>query len=87
MGEFEESENARNLIPPRAEVLSKLAAEGKMPVPRHCEVQVGADDWQSVPKNVSRLGELLGIDVHVLPSNGHMLDKAYVSGVLDGWLA
>ena len=47
---------------------------------------VGADDWQSVPKNVSRLGELLDITVHVVPGNGHMLDRAYVSGVLDDWL-
>jgi hypothetical protein len=50
------------------------------------EIHVGAEDWQSVPANVSRLGELMGIDVHVVPGNGHILDKAYVSGVLDGWL-
>ena len=33
------------------------------------------------------LGELLGITVHVVPVNGHMLYVAYVSQVLDGWLA
>ena len=86
VGEFEDDENSRNFIPPRSDVLSKLALEGKMPVPRDCEIHVGADDWQSVPENVSKLGELLGITVHVVPGNGHMLDRAYVSGVLDDWL-
>lgn len=87
VGEFEDTENARNFSPPRADVLGKLASAGKLPIPRECEVHVGADDWQSVPENVSRLGELLGIAVHVAPGNGHMLDKAHVRGVLDRWLA
>jgi len=60
---------------------------GKVPVSRQCEAQVGEDDWQSVSQNVSMLGELLGITVHVVPVNGHMLYVAYVSQVLDGWLA
>ena len=86
VGEFEDTENARNFSPPRADVLGKLAAAGKMPMPRHCEVHVGSDDWQSNPDNVKRLFEPLDIPGHVVPGNGHMLDKAYVSGVLDRWL-
>lgn len=86
IGEFENTENAMNFIPPRADLLGQLAREGKMPVPRHCEIHVGEHDWQSEPKCVSRFGNLLGIPVEVVAGNGHMLDKNYVSGVLDRWL-
>ena len=87
VGEFEDAESSRNFSPPRADVLGKLASAGKLPIPRECEAHVGADDWQSMPENVSSSGELLGIAVHVAPGNGHMLDKADVRGVLDRWLA
>lgn len=51
-----------------------------------CEIHVGSEDWQSAPESVKELGRLLNIPVHIVPNSGHMLDKVYVSGVLDAWL-
>jgi hypothetical protein len=64
-----------------------LASAGKFPVPKCCEIHVGADDWQSNPNNVRQLGLLLGIDVFVVPEAGHMLPKDYVGRILDRWAA
>ncbi len=74
-------------IPPRAERLAELAETGTYPVPRHCEIHVGELDWQSNPANVTKLAGYLGLSVTVVPQAGHMLDKGYVSAVLDKWLS
>jgi hypothetical protein len=57
-----------------------------MPSPAQAEIHVGAEDWQANPEQVGRLAELLGIPVHVVPGNGHMLDHGYVDTVLSRWL-
>ena len=86
VGEFSEEGASIGFIPPRADQLLKLAQTGAYPTPMHCEIHVGAQDWQSNPDNVIRLARLLDLPVTVVPDTGHMLGKKYVSGVLDRWL-
>jgi alpha-beta hydrolase superfamily lysophospholipase len=86
VGEFGNEVTHMNFIPPRAEKLRQLAEAGTYPVPKQCQIHVGADDWQSNPTNVTALGALLGLDVTVVPDAGHMLPKQYVGALLDSWL-
>lgn len=87
VGEFANEETQMNFIPPRAEKLLGLAKDGTFPVPTQCQIHVGSEDWQSNPTNVTAFGELLGIDVTVVPNGGHMLPKEYVGNLLDYWLS
>lgn len=86
VGEFDNEELQMGFIPPRAKKLFELASSSQYPAPINCQIHVGSDDWQSNPTNVSKLGQLLNVPVHVVPNNGHMLDKSYVSTLLDSWL-
>lgn len=86
VGEFGNEETQMNFIPPRADRLLDLAKAGSFPIPKQCQIHVGSEDWQSNPANVKAFGELLGIDVTVVPDAGHMLPKEYVGGLLDQWL-
>ena len=86
VGEFGSEELQMGFIPPRAKKLFELASSKQYPTPTNCQVHVGSDDWQSNPANVTKLGELLNVPVTVVPNNGHMLDRSYVSGLLDEWL-
>ncbi len=87
VGEFGNEETRMNFIPPRAERLFELAQAGTYPVPKNCQIHVGADDWQSNPENVMTLGAMLGLSVTVVPNAGHMLPKDYVGELLDQWVA
>ena len=87
VGEFANGEINMGFIPPRATRLAELAASGAYPVPQHCEIHVGEEDWQSDPRSVLALAEHLGIEVTVASGRGHMLGKDYVSPLLDRWLA
>ena len=69
-----------------ADRLLKLAQTGSYPTPMHCEIHVGAQDWQSNPDNVLKLAALLHLPVTVVPDAGHMLGKEYVGKLLGGWL-
>lgn len=86
VGEFDSEELQMGFIPPRAKKLFELANAGRYPTPTQCQVHVGSDDWQSNPTNVTKLGQLLNVPVHVVPNNGHMLDRSYVGTLLDSWL-
>jgi len=86
VGEFSNEDLRMGFIPPFARRLTQLAERGTYPTPRQCEIHVGELDWQSNPSNVMRLAELLGLRATVVPEGGHMLDKRYVSALLDGWL-
>jgi hypothetical protein len=87
VGEFsDEATSGLGFIPPRADRLAMLAKAGAYPVPKRCEIQVGELDWQSNPANVIHLANFLGLPVNVVPQGGHMLEKRYVSAVLDRWL-
>lgn len=86
VGEFA-SENAETFFsPPYPEKLRKLAEAGTFPTPCDAQIYVGEQDWQSVPENVKRFGELTAIPVTIVPDAGHMLPKSYVSDLLDRWL-
>lgn len=87
VGEFENEETRMGFIPPQAEKLRMLAEKGNYPTPKTCEIHVGELDWQSNPNNVLKLAGLIDMDVTIVPNAGHMLDKKYVSAVLDRWLS
>lgn len=87
VGEFSNEEIRMGFIPPQSGRLAQIAENGTFPIPLHCEIHVGELDWQSNPANVTNLAELLGLSATVVPGAGHMLDKRYVSAVLDRWLA
>ncbi len=78
--------NGPRFSPPFADRLMRIAEEGLLTVPSRCEIHVGELDWQCQPDLVSRFGELTKIPVTIVPAGGHMLDKSYVSSLLDRWL-
>ena len=86
VGEFSNEDNGLGFIPPHSGRLAQLAEAGTYPVPQNCEIHVGEHDWQSNPANVTKLAGILGLSATVVPGGGHMLDKRYVSAVLDRWL-
>lgn len=86
VGEFSNEDCGMGFIPPHAGRLAHMAENGTYPVPQHCEIHVGELDWQSNPINVTKLAGLLGLSAAVVSGGGHMLDKRYVSAVLDRWL-
>jgi predicted alpha/beta hydrolase family esterase len=86
VGDFSDEASMMSFSPPRAGKLLELAKSRAYPSPKHCEIHVGEDDWQSNPNNVTTLASLFGLKVTVVPGAGHMLGKAYVGSVLDMWL-
>ena len=86
MGDFAIEVTQMNFIQPRAEKLRQLAEAGTLLIRKQCPIQVGADDWQSNPTNLTALGALLALDVTVVPKSEHILLKAYVGDLLDKWL-
>lgn len=86
VGEFSNDDIRMGFIPPHSGRLAQLAESGTYPTPMRCEIHVGELDWQSNPVSVKRLSGLLGLNAAVVPGGGHMLDKRYVSAVLDKWL-
>ncbi|MBP9059008.1 MAG: hypothetical protein KBF98_01680 [Rhodoferax sp.] len=86
VGEFLTEDTRMGFVPPHSGRLFELAEAGTYPSPINCEIHVGERDWQSNPVNVLKLADLLGLNVQLVPNQGHMLDKRYVSAVLDRWL-
>lgn len=86
VGEFTNDELMVGFIPPRSRKLWDMAQRGALPAPSHCEIHVGAQDWQSNPQAVTALAVRLGLAVTVVPNAGHALGKQYVGAVLDRWL-
>ena len=87
VGEFSNEDTRMNFIPPRSDKLLQLAKMGNFPIPKHCQVHVGSEDWQSNPVNVLAFGSMLGIPVAVVKNAGHMLPKEYVGNLLDKWFS
>jgi hypothetical protein len=83
VGHFSNEATQMGFVPPRSERLGEMARAGAFPVPKQCEIHVGAADWQSNPASVKAFGSMLGVIVNVVPNAGHSLPKDYVSGVLD----
>jgi hypothetical protein len=72
-----------HFVPPQAEKLFDLIAQGQMTAPLNAEIHTGELDWQSHPPAVKKLGEALSMPVHVVAGAGHGLPKAYAAGILD----
>ena len=86
VGEFSSEQIRMGFIPPYAKRLYELASKGLFPIPQHCEIHVGSEDWQSIPENVTAFAALVNAQVTVVEGAGHSLTKEYVSAVLDRWL-
>jgi pimeloyl-ACP methyl ester carboxylesterase len=86
IGEFSAEDVKTSFIPPRAGQLQQLALEGSFPKLERCEIHVGELDWQSIPANVQKFADVVGLTVTVVPGDGHMLSKPYVTALLDRWL-
>lgn len=86
VGDFSSDDGLRMFSPPGSGVLQKLVCEGSYQAPSRCEIHVGSEDWQSEPGSVGEFAAVLKIPFHIVESNGHMLDKAYVKNLLDQWL-
>lgn len=86
VGEASNEEHMMFFVPPRAGRIQELIEIGSYPTPTRCEIHVGELDWQSVPDNVSEIGQRLALKVSIVPDAGHRLPADYVSSVLDAWL-
>ena len=86
VGDFDDEDSIRSFSPPRPYILSEMIDKQVYPTPVNCQIHVGELDWQSNPKNVSKLGLSLNIPVSIVPNAGHMLPKEYIKTVLDNWL-
>lgn len=86
VGAFSNEEIGIGFVPPKSKRLFEIAKAGLYPAPKRCEIHVGSEDWQCNPMNVSAFGSLTGIPVTVIPNNGHMLDREYVTEVLGRFL-
>ena len=72
--------------PPYADRLMALARLGGLVVPEHCEIHIGANDWQCPAERLSEFGRMTGLPVTIVSGSGHMLDHNYVQTLLDQWL-
>jgi hypothetical protein len=86
VGAFDHPDKPVGFSPPMPTRLMDMANASRMSSPAQAEIHVGAEDWQANPARVRQLAELLGIPVHVVTGNGHMLDHRYVDTVLSRWL-
>lgn len=73
--------------PPRAERLMELAESGELQAPHQCEMHVGELDWQCPLDRLRPFCSALGVPPSEVPGGGHLLDRDYVSSVLDRWLS
>jgi len=87
VGTFDDEDKDMHFIPPYPDRLMQRIEAKQMAAPMKAEIHTGELDWQSSPKGVQRLGEALGIPVHVVTGAGHNLPKEYVGKILDRWLA
>lgn len=86
VGAFSNEGIGIGFVPPRAKRLLEIAQSGKFPTPTRCEIHVGSEDWQCNPENVRAFGEAVNIPVHIVPKNSHMLERDYVTKLLDNFI-
>ena len=86
VGDFRNEQVNMGFVPPYPDRLLQLADAREFPAPLKCQIHVGTEDWQSVPTNVQKFAELVGLEVKLVQGAGHMLGKDYVGSVLDQWL-
>lgn len=87
VGDFRNEQVNMGFVPPLPDKLMKLAETGEFPKPQNCEIHVGTEDWQSVPANVVKFADLVGVEVKLVEGAGHMLGKDYVGAILNRWLS
>ena len=72
--------------PPREKTLHKAIAERRLGMPDHLEIVTGAEDEICDPALARQVGEQLGINVSILPNEGHMLEPTSVESALQRFL-
>jgi hypothetical protein len=86
LGSFENPDRGQYFVPPRASRILQSAREGEFNAPRHCEIHVGEQDWQSIPAEVEEFGQSIRASVTIARGLGHMLGRSYVGRILDKFL-
>ena len=72
--------------PPREKTLHQAIADQRLGMPDHLEIVTGAEDEICDPALARQVGEQLGINVSILPNEGHMLEPASVESALQRFL-
>ena len=72
--------------PPREKTLHQAIAEQRLGMPNHLEIVTGEDDEICDSALAKQVGEELGINVSILPNEGHMLEPASVESALQRFL-
>ena len=72
--------------PPRKKTLNQPIAGQTLGMPDHSEIVTGAEDEICDPALAWQLGEQLGINVSILPKEGHMLEASSVESALKRFL-
>lgn len=87
VGNFSNVDVGIGFVPPRSKRLLEIAQSGRYPTPTNCQIHVGGEDWQCNPENVRAFGAAVNIPVHIVPKNGHMLERQYVAKLLDNFIS
>ena len=72
--------------PPRDKTLHQAIAEQRLGIPDHLEIVTGGVDEICDPALARQVGQQLGINVSILPNEGHMLEPASVESALKRFL-
>ena len=72
--------------PPREKTLHQAIAEQRLGIPDHLEIVTGGEDEICDPARARQVGKQLGINVSILPNEGHMLEPASVESALQRFL-
>ena len=72
--------------PPREKTLHQAIAGQRLGMPDHLEIVTGAEDEICDPALAWQVGEQLGINVSILPKEGHMLEASSVESALKRFL-
>ena len=72
--------------PPREKTLHQAITEQRLGIPDHLEIVTGGEDEICDPALARQVGKQLGINVSILPNEGHMLEPASVESALQRFL-
>ena len=72
--------------PPREKKLHQAIAEQRLGMPDHLEIVTGGKDEICDPALARQVGTKMGINVSILPNEGHMLESASVERALQRFL-
>jgi len=86
LGEVTNGKTMRYYSPPRPSKIIEQANAGEFPHPKHIEIHVGDNDWQSPYERVVNFANALGGNYAIVPDTKHDLGKSYVFPILKKWL-